>query len=341
MQRPSVRWPAEWEAHQSTLIAWPYSDMKRFKNDFARAIYALMKGERVIVFCGESKRDDCRTHLRSAGCTEVTDDSDTQLGSQPPGVSIVRGLFKTPWLRDAAPLTVHVEGKRKMLWFEMLENRKANEKNIQEVFGLKTLRPNAWMEGGAIDGNGQGTAIVSAEALIDRCRQFREDARAAVKKALGLRHIIDMYDLNDGDGCQHIDLSCRFVGVDQIATCVEKNSKRLNYASSHRRLEALQRETLPDGRPLRIIKLPFPEPIERSDKLVPASYANFYVGNSAVIVPQFGKKSAKKDGEVMEILAEQFPGREMVSFPGEPYARLGGGIHCLTMQIPAEESAIQ
>jgi agmatine deiminase len=107
--------------------------------------------------------------------------------------------------------------------------------------------------------------------------------------------------------------------------CDDKNEP------DHARLEANRCVALDAGFQVREIPvLPF---AEINGRRVVVPYANFYIVNGGVIVPVCGHAA---DDDVLALIGEWFPNREVVGLEvGEILAHGGGGIHCITQQVPA------
>jgi len=114
---------------------------------------------------------------------------------------------------------------------------------------------------------------------------------------------------------------------------VEDNTDDDNYVTLHVNLARLRRMTDVRGRPFRILELPMPDPVVYEDQRLPASYANFYIGNRAVLVPQYD--CPEKDAQALAVLGDCFPDRTIVPIRSVDLIWGLGAFHCLTQQVPA------
>jgi agmatine deiminase len=115
-------------------------------------------------------------------------------------------------------------------------------------------------------------------------------------------------------------------------TVVETNEKDSNFEPLQINLSLLKKMRLSDGSKLNIVRLPMPPRVEREDRRLPASYANFYIGNRVVLVPAFDAPSDKK---VVSTLKKCFPDRNIVPIDCRNLVWGLGAFHCLTQQQPA------
>jgi agmatine deiminase len=347
------RMPAEWEPHVGTFLAWPH---KRGdwpgKPDaiplvFAEMARVLASGERVILLVKDATEERLARSVFGRAGVDLSQ------------VDFVRADTDRSWTRDYLPSFVVADrGRRRdvaaVKWRFDGWNRYPDHKkdDAAGVFAAERFASRAWLpevvvrgkrrrltlEGGSIDVDGEGTVLTTEECLLSSKR-----ARHAALGRAGSEHFLcehlgtsKVLWLNDGiagdDTSGHIDDFARFVRPGVVVTCSEprrtdKNHKRL--AEAKDRLKAARDAK---GRKFEIIALPMPEPVTYGGVQLPASYANFYIGNAAVIVPVFNDA---KDRDALGILAELYPDRKVVWI----YARdlvLGlGTLHCSTQQLPA------
>jgi agmatine deiminase len=130
----------------------------------------------------------------------------------------------------------------------------------------------------------------------------------------------------------HVDDLARFVDAATVIIVVEDNKADPNYAPLKENLRLLREARDENGRPLRVVKIPMPAPVIFDGQRLPASYANFYIANELVLVPMF---SDPRDREVLNILADLFPGREVIGIPCRDLVLGLGTLHCMTQQEPA------
>jgi agmatine deiminase len=134
---------------------------------------------------------------------------------------------------------------------------------------------------------------------------------------------------DDTDG--HIDDTVRFVNEDTVITVVEENPGDENYELLQHNLKQLQAMRLLNGKQLNIVEIPMPDPVIWEDQMLPASYANFYIANNQVVVPTY---RSDKDQQVMDIIGQCFPGREVVGIDSTDIIWGLGSFHCLSQQEP-------
>ena len=161
----------------------------------------------------------------------------------------------------------------------------------------------------------------------------RDDIESSLRAMLGISQIIWLGDGIVGDDTDgHIDDLTRFVTPDTVVTVVESDSTDENYGPLAENRARLADVRLGDGRALNVVELEMPRAVEFGGDRLPASYANFYIGNRVVIVPTFGDPA---DEPNLARLAGCFPGREVIGIDCRDLVLGLGTFHCLTQQVPA------
>lgn len=344
------RMPAEWEPHAATWLAWPHepSDWPG-KFDaipwvFAEVARSLQDGERIrLIVAGKAEEKTAKSVFSRSGVNLKQ-------------VDFVHLPTDRSWTRDFLPLGV-VRGKGKQRESALVKwkfNGWARYKNHarDEAAGLEVAlrmgkplalpeaqfgkkRARVVLEGGAIDVDGEGSLLCTEECLLNG-RQARNAAlgHAGVESVL-LEHLgvekvlwVDRGIAGD-DTAGHIDDFCRFVAPGKIVLAEEKNKQDPNYAVLRDAAARLKGARDAKGRKLEVIRLPMPTPIVFDGQRLPASYANFYIGNSAVLVPTFNDPS---DRIALGIIAELFPSRRVVGIHSADFVLGLGTIHCSTQQ---------
>jgi agmatine deiminase len=204
------------------------------------------------------------------------------------------------------------------------------EKNIP------VYHPGIVMEGGSVEFNGKGTLLTSTACLLNPNRNPHLN-QAQIEKFLcdyyGVDQILWVDEGIIGDDTDgHIDDTVRFVNEDTVLTVIEENKSDENYDLLQTNLKQLKSMRLLNGKQLNIVELPMPEPIIYEDQRLPASYANFYISNYAVIVPTF---RSKKDDLALQIIRDCFQDREVVGIDSTDIIWGLGSFHCLSQQEPA------
>jgi agmatine deiminase len=191
------------------------------------------------------------------------------------------------------------------------------------------------MEGGAVEFNGKGTLLTSEACLLNPNRNphlSKNQIEEYLRGYYGVENILWLKDGIIGDDTDgHIDDLTRFVNEDTVVTVVEHNKSDENYDPLKENLELLHELRLEDGKQLNIIELPMPSAKYYEDQRLPASYANFYIANHAVIVPTFQDKN---DEKALEILTSCFPERKVIGVNSLDLIWGLGSFHCLSQQEP-------
>lgn len=194
------------------------------------------------------------------------------------------------------------------------------------------------LEGGAIDSNGHGTLLTTEECLLDDTVQVRnpmltkQEYEAAFQEYLGISKVIWLGRGIVGDDTHgHVNDLCRFVNKDTVVLCREKNSLDENFAPLTDNFERLQKARLEDGSRITVVELPMPKPLYFEGVRLPASYANFYIANQAVLVPTFNDPD---DRIALTTLQACFPDRPVVGIHAVDLVWGLGTIHCLSHEEP-------
>jgi agmatine deiminase len=345
--QPSRLMPAEWEPHEATWIAWPHHEpdwpgkFECIPWVYAEIVRVLVAGERVEIFCqDEGVAGSARDHLQRNGV-------------DPAGYRLHILPTDRGWLRDSAPTAVRAGGD--LEWVHWDFNAWAKYDNysldvlvptaIAQITGIPRIeasRPNRpgnrlILEGGAIETDGDGTLLVTEECLLSdqQCRNpglDREGYERAFAEYLGIRKTIWLNQGCPGDDTHgHIDDVARFIGRQTVALAWEADPRDEYHAISQENLRRLQCATDASGAPLRVIRLPMPQPVIFEGQRLPASYANFYIANAAVLVPTFNDPM---DSKAINSLAEHFPDRPIIGIHSRDLVWGLGTLHCLSQQQP-------
>lgn len=340
--------PAEWEPHDATWIAWPHQEsdwpgkLECIPWVYAEIVRGLaMGGDRVEILCNNERIMD-----QARRCIEAH-------AVDPRAYRL--HIFGTDrgWLRDSAPTAVR-RGDR-LEWIHWKFNAWAKYDNyardalipveverVTGIFRSEAFRPDAparrfVLEGGGIETDGEGTLLVTEECLLSevQCRNpglSREGYERAFAEYLGIRKTIWLDSGCPGDDTHgHIDDIARFVAPATVLLACENDPRDEYYAASQENLRRLQSAQDAAGRNLHVVQLPMPAPVFYEDQRLPASYANFYIANTAVLVPTFNDPN---DRVALNIISEAFPNRTVVGIASRDLVLGQGTLHCLSQQQP-------
>jgi agmatine deiminase len=213
----------------------------------------------------------------------------------------------------------------------------AGARVVQPLFGDHRVV----FEGGSIDVNGYGTLLTTEECLLSTTQQRnppmdRMSYEQMFADYFGVQTVIWLGEGIAGDDTHgHVDDITRFVAPDKVVTMIEPNAQDDNYATLQENLGRLRAARTPDGGRLEIVEIPMPGPVVFEGRRLPASYANFYIANGAVLVPVFNDPN---DRIALNTLAELFPTGEIVPIYSGDLIWGFGALHCMTQQQPVASS---
>lgn len=327
--------PAEWEPHEATWLSWP-KDPDTFppgiidsvENICCQMIEALQQNEKVKIIVNDDRWEEkAIRRLEKYGITTKN-------------VLFFHIRSVDVWIRDYGPIFIVNKKEKKIAaakwvfnaWGNKYEDLKPDNEAGEEVAkqtGLQIFKPGVVLEGGSIDVNGNGMLITTEQCLLNRNRN-PQLPKAQIEKYLegylGIENIIWLKEGIEGDDTDgHVDDITRFVDANLVVSAVEKNESDANSRMLKENLEILKNAGLD------VLELPMPGRITTPERRLPASYANFYIGNGVVLLPVFKDKN---DEKAIGILQECFPKRRIIPIYARDLVYGYGGIHCITQQEP-------
>ncbi len=350
------RMPAEWEAHLATWIAWPHErrdwpgKLAPIPWVYAEVVRHLVPGERVRILV-----DDLALENRARAVLD-------RLGIDLTQIDFFRVPTDRSWTRDTCPLFVRRDRDGDVAltdwkfngWAKYPNHRRddAVPARLAKRLGLRRFMPSvtpdelgpggkprqAVLEGGSIDVDGAGTLLTTEECLLSPIQArnpgvSRQQIERVLSDFLGARHVLWLGQGIAGDDTHgHVDDLARFVGPRTVVLAHEPNASDVNYRPLAENRERLSGMTNAAGEKLDVVLLPMPAPVMFNGTRLPASYANFYIGNAAVLVPTFNDPA---DREALGIVAALFPQRKVIGIHAGDLVWGLGTLHCMTQQQPA------
>jgi agmatine deiminase len=361
--------PAEWEKHEATWLGWPHHPTDwPDKLDTIRWVYGeivrkIAPGEIVRILINDKAEENlARRYLRRAGADVRrvqfivhptnrgwTRDSGPIFVKRDPQ-STVHG----PQSTAHGPRSVVRNGKKETAIVHFHFNAWAKYDDWQKdrqvpetaarllhkkLFNAEFGGKDFVIEGGGIDVNGRGTLLTTEECYLDPKVQVRnpglgrQEIDQTLKTYLGVSNVLWLVAGPVGDDTHgHIDDICRFVNPKTVVLIKETNRKDPNYGPLSENWERIQDLRLDDGSRPQVVPLPMPAPLYFDGYRLPASYANFYISNAAVIVPTFNDPN---DRVALGVLGELFKDRPVTGIHAVDLVLGFGTLHCLTQQQPA------
>jgi agmatine deiminase len=334
------RMPAEWEPHAATWLSWPHKEsswpgkVARIPPIWLEMVRALVRGEDVHVL------------VNAAAPAAEVQDLMTRGGVSQARVHLHEVPTDDAWVRDHGPIFITgADGARALVdwkynaWggkYPPWELDDQVPQAIAKLLGLPAFSPQMVLEGGSIDVDGRGTLLTTEACLLNPNRNpqlTRREIEQHLCDYLGARRILWLGDGIVGDDTDgHVDDLTRFVAPGVVVTVLEEDPRDENFErlqDNYRRLQSMRDAT---DQTLQIVTLPMPEPVSYEDTRLPASYANFYIGNAVVLAPMFG---SRRDALALATLRALFPGREVVGINAVDLVWGLGAFHCVTQQQPA------
>jgi len=327
--------PDEGDPHKRTWMAfgasreiWGRKLLPEVQQNLAAIALTIAKYEPVSMLVGES---------------------DLQLAQKLMGsdIELIVCPLDDIWMRDTGPVFIVTEGGDKAGidfnfngWGE--KQQFANDANVASFVtrhvDVQSLQTELILEGGAIEVDGHGTAIITESSVLNKNRNpglSKAQCEHELKQLLGLEKIIWLpgikgKDITDG----HTDFYARFASPGVVIAAYDSDRRSFDHAVTKRHLEILRSATDAGGRKLEVVVLETPSRVRRkfANDDFAAGYINFYVCNDAVIAPEFGDQ--RTDSVAKRELQRLFPERDVVQINIDGIAAGGGGIHCTTLQEP-------
>jgi len=332
--------PAEWHQHTATWLSWPHKGeswpgkIGLIYPKYCEFIKVLTEGELVrINVADEQMMAFAKQQLLAAG---------VDLNK----VEFYEFPTNDAWCRDHGPAFLINSATKEKAIVDWDYNAWGNKyppydlddvipTKIAERFGLPVFHPGIVMEGGSVDFNGKGTLITSTACLLNKNRNpemNQEQIEGYLRNYYGVEQVLWVTEGIIGDDTDgHIDDTARFVNEDTVVAVVEENKNDENYTILQENLQTLKTMRLLNGKQLNIVELPMPEPVFYQEQRLPASYANFYIANAAVVMPTF---RGANDQKALDILQQCFSDRKVVGIDSTDIIWGLGSFHCLSQQEP-------
>lgn len=316
--------PPEWAPHRAVWIGFP-SHPELWADDidparaevaaFAEAVHDDGRGERVLLVAADAEAASAARRLTDRASVIIAD-------------------FGDIWLRDTGPILTGPRAARVFKFngwggrYDLAGDDTVGERLAAQE-GIHVERCEWILEGGAIDGDGTGRVVTTEQCLLNRNRNpalSQADIEARLHHDLGFSQMLWLGDglINDHtDG--HVDNLARFVAPGVLAIPEGAENDPNWHVFQLAALRAAEWD-------VEVVRVPSPGRILRDEEIVPASYMNFYIGNTTVVVPLYG---APNDDAAVAAFARIFPGRRVVGLRADHILTGGGSFHCISQQIPA------
>ena len=334
--------PAEFAPHSATWLSWPHKEaswpgkIHAIFPYYSQFIKELTKGEKVCINVNdEAMKNFAISHLQNA---------DVDLSK----VEFFFHPTNDAWCRDHGPaflINPDAKQNKKIIvdWDYNAWGNKYPPYDLDDViptligkhYNIPVYYPKIVMEGGSVEFNGKGTILTSTACLLNPNRNPHLNQQQIEKYLCDYYGAEQILWVNDGivgdDTDGHIDDTVRFTNEDTVLTVVEENKNDENYKLLQDNLQQLKKMRLLNGKQLNIAELPMPNAVIYDEQRLPASYANFYIANHAVIVPIF---NCAKDDTALQIIQSCFPERKVVGIDSTEIIWGLGSFHCMSQQEP-------
>src|SRR5438874_5017571 len=339
------RMPAEWERHEATWLSWPRREGISFPGSFDRVLPVLRAMVAALINC-QSGSDSERVCINVCNGAHEAEAMKVLRDLDHARITFHRIPTNEPWCRDHGPIFLTRKKEPRLAIVDWDYNAWGNKyppfdldevapTRVAEIFDVPVFYPGMILEGGAIDVNGAGALLTTESCLLNKNRNpslSRDEIEQRLRDYLGVRDVLWLGDGIAGDDTDgHIDDLARFVSEKTVITAIEENQSDENYEPLQENLARLQAMKI-NGRGTEVLTVPMPKKIMREGLRMPATYANFYIANSCVLVPTFADPA---DEAALSILRECFPNRRVIGIDCRELIWGLGAFHCLTQQQPA------
>ncbi|MFC3199735.1 agmatine/peptidylarginine deiminase [Parapedobacter deserti] len=347
MTRPTPKdsgyfFPAEWHPHRATWLSWPHKEaswpgkLDAVYTPYCTFVKEVAAGEQVCInVADETMEALASAYLAAAGVNLVN-------------IAFYHHPTNDAWCRDHGPaFLINPDADVKKVIIDWGYNAWGNKYPpydqddivptlVGKALGLPVYHPGIVMEGGSVDFNGAGTVLTSKSCLLNNNRNphlTQRQIEAYLFEYYGVSQVLWLGDGIVGDDTDgHIDDITRFVNADTVVTAIEENTSDENHTILKDNLRLLKKMRLLNGKQLNIVELPMPKPVVYDGQRLPASYANFYIANAAVVVPTY--RDDTNDRKALDILTGCFPDRRVIGIDSTDIIWGLGSWHCLSQQEP-------
>jgi len=321
---------AEFEEQSFTQIIFPHAntDWKPYLHEAQKAfidiVNTILQFQTVLLICDNIK--------------EVS-----KKFSPHPNLHFIEYLTDDTWARDSSALCIQTSDNIELLDFNfnawgnkfIAKNDNAMSQAIHRCYDKELRTVPFVLEGGAVESNGVDTILTTSACILNPNRNPTLDniqITTKLKEYFGAQHILYLNHgyLAGDDTDSHIDTLARFINEDTIMYVKCSNKDDEHYHQLHLMEEELQ--MIAKERDLKLIALPFTDPIYYDNERLPATYANFLFVNNALLVPIY---NVAQDTHALEIFSHTFPEREIVPIDASVLIRQHGSLHCVTMNFAA------
>jgi agmatine deiminase len=329
--RDGLSMPAEWSRHGSTLVSWPCrpkswrGHIASAREEYVEVVRALQQFEPVTVLATPSTLEEATAML-------------------PAGLDIIELELDDSWIRDNGPIFVtSPSGGVALVDFRFnawgMKSTYDSDDSVPRVladrFGMRRYASSMVLEGGAISVDGKGTLLTTEQCLLNKNRNpdmSRTGIEANLRDYLGISKTIwlgegQANDVTDG----HVDGVAVFFAPGKIMIASTEDTSDPNYAALKDNLERLESETDARGRSIEVVEITQPRPLENRGLVITPCYINHYIANGGIIAPMYG---IPEDADAVETLKSAYSGMEVMTTSARDLEIGGGGIHCITQQVP-------
>jgi len=336
----SFRMPAEWEPQAAVWLAWPHNPETWADHGIADVRRVYVETIRAL-----GPRQHINLLVNDEASERAARDTMIDAGVDYTPVNFRQIPTRDTWIRDYGPtFVVGPDGEVAMVkwefnaWGGKYDDLKADTRvpfAMNRDLKMRIFDAGVVLEGGSIEVNGRGTVITTEQCLLNQNRNphlTREQLEEILRDYLNVSQVIWLGDGIAGDDTDgHVDDIARFVDPSTVVCVVEEDPSDENYEPLRENHQRLQRAKDQNGQLLRVRALPTPGPMSDATGRLPASYANFYIGNAAVVVPIFGVQA---DDQALAVLRDCFPTRHVVGVDSRHMVAGLGAIHCCSQQQP-------
>ena len=335
--------PAEWHRHSATWLSWPHKEaswpgkINTVYAPYCQFIKAVSEGELVCI------------NVADAAMESFAKEQLLKQNVDLKKIKFYHHPTNDAWCRDHGPaflINPNAANKKVIVdWGYNAWGDKYPPYDLDDViptligkeYNIPVYHPGIVMEGGSVDFNGRGTLLTTTACLLNKNRNphlNQKQIEEYLQSYYGVEQILWLGDGIVGDDTDgHIDDITRFVNEDTVVTVIEESKSDENYHLLQENLKELKQMRLLNGKQLNIVELPMPSPVIYEEQRLPASYANFYISNAAVVVPTYRDK--KSDTKALDILTSCFSDRKVIGIDSTDVIWGLGSWHCLSQQEPA------